>query len=176
MLSSFKALAAVGCLIFALSFPAPGAHADSITNGTINFTVDNGSPTPTGSFVFDNTTSTFTSFTVDWDGAVFNFASILTLGDLGSSGFWCVTGPWFIPAQCSPVSIFSFFTADMGSIGTHPEADTFSNRFAGALGFYTVTETTVATPEPSTIALTLSAIGLVFAMRKRWASGLQQTS
>lgn len=36
--------------------------------------------------------------------------------------------------------------------------------------------TVVSTPEPSSVALMLSGVGLVFAMRKRWASGLQQAS
>jgi hypothetical protein len=94
MPSLFKTIGAVVCLVFALCFAAPTAHADSLTDGTINFTVTSGSPAPTGSFVFDNTTSTFTSFTVGWDGVIYNFGtSGITLAELGSSGFWCAAGP-----------------------------------------------------------------------------------
>jgi hypothetical protein len=61
-------------MVLAVSFAAvctPYAHADSITDGTLYFTVTSGSPAPSASFVYDNTTGTMTSLTVDWDGAVF---------------------------------------------------------------------------------------------------------
>jgi hypothetical protein len=40
----------------------------------------------------------------------------------------------------------------------------------------TFTAVPTATPEPSSVALILAGVGLVFAMRKRWASGLQLAS
>src|SRR5215472_4363155 len=74
---------------------APVAHADSFTDGTLHFTVTSGSPAPTGSFVFDNTTNMYTSFKVDWDGAVFDFGSEFNGSNavLENSGSWCATAP-----------------------------------------------------------------------------------
>jgi PEP-CTERM motif len=170
MPSLFKTIGAVVCLVFAICFAAPTAHADSLTDGTINFTVTSGSPAPTGFFVFDNTTSTFTSFTVGWDGVIYNFGtSGITLAELGSSGFWCAAGPVSLSPGC-PAEVVRL------AILVLPEApDDFSGPFPVANGTYTVTETAVATPEPSSLALMLSGVGLVFAMRKR-SSGLQQAS
>ena len=58
----FTARAAVFRFVFAFFFAVPYAHADSFTDGTIDFTVTAGSPAPTGSFVFDNTTNSTNSF------------------------------------------------------------------------------------------------------------------
>jgi hypothetical protein len=138
---------------------APYAHADSTIDGTLNFTVSSGSPTPSGSFVFDNTTSTFTSFTVDWDGAVFNFAAEgITLGEL-ANGNWCGQGPANTTSPCAP-EIFSLSgSAFLGSIFTPAEGGTFTDPSAFAAGTYTVTETVVGAPEPSSVALMLAGIG-----------------
>lgn len=74
----------------AVAVAAPYAHADSYTDATFNFTVTNGSPSPTGSFVFDDTTGTYTSFVVNWDGATFQpLSPPASAGILGSSGTWC---------------------------------------------------------------------------------------
>lgn len=131
------------------------AHADSLTDGTLNFTVTSGSPTPTGSFVWDSTTSTWNSFTVNWDGAVYNFAPQFTnLTDFATSGSWCGAAPNNLTATCPPV-IFQL----PGSGGIIPEGATFTDINAAANGTYTVTETPVATPEPSSLAMLL--FGLV---------------
>jgi hypothetical protein len=42
--------------ILVLIFFVPVAHADTFVNATLDFTVSQGGPTPTGSFVFDYTT------------------------------------------------------------------------------------------------------------------------
>lgn len=68
MRRSFFAFCAA--LIFAVGTPL--AHA-TIVNGTLNFTVDNGSPAPTGSYVFNTTTNNWNNFTVNWDGGCFQF-------------------------------------------------------------------------------------------------------
>ncbi|MFI5112061.1 MAG: PEP-CTERM sorting domain-containing protein [Terriglobales bacterium] len=53
---------------------APNAHADTFTNYAVNFTLSGGSPAPsTATFVYDNTTATFTSADVLWNGITFNF-------------------------------------------------------------------------------------------------------
>jgi hypothetical protein len=168
MPSLFKTVGAVLCLIFALCFAAPNAHADSITDGTFNFTVTIGSPTPTGSFVLDETTSTFTSLTVNWDGAVFTNFEILgfslnaaTLDDILAGGGWCAAGPADFSPSCAEPASFAAFGGE-----TTPEALTFTNIFAEARGTYRVTETAVATPEPSSLVIMLSGVGL-FAVRKR---------
>ena len=178
MSSLFKTIGAVLCLIFSLSFAAPNAHADSITDGTFNFTVTIGSPTPTGSFVLDETTNTFTSLTVNWDGAVFtNFDLVgfslnaATLDDILAGGGWCAAGPADFNPSCAEPASFGAFGGE-----TTPEALTFTNIFAEARGTYRVTETTVGAPEPSSIALVLAGVGLVFAMRRRWTSVLQPAS
>lgn len=41
-------------------------------------------------------------------------------------------------------------------------------------GSYSIAAVPVATAEPSSVALMLSGVGLVFAMRKRLGAGLQQ--
>lgn len=140
---------------------APYAHADAITDGRLYFTLTSGSPAPTASFVYDDTTSTLTSFTVDWDGAVFDFTSVITLPKLGSSGGWCAAGPSGIP----PCAFSNSF--DLNGFIAYPEADTFTNVFAGAGGGYSVIET--ASPEPSCAALILLGLGGVAVARKRFA-------
>ena len=137
---------------------APYAHADSITDGTLYFTVTTGSLAPTASFVYDNTTSSFTSFTVEWDGAVFNFASPLTLTKLGFSGGWCAAGPNGVPECGFPASF------DLNGLIETYEADTFTNPSAVAAGGYSVIET--ATPEPGLAGLVLLGLAAFAALRK----------
>jgi hypothetical protein len=66
--------------------------------------------------------------------------------------------------------------ANDGTTGTSPSGifGCAQTPASGPVGVWS-TQTT-ATPEPSSVALTLAGIGLVFAMRKRWTSGLQQAS
>jgi hypothetical protein len=141
----------------------PTAHADSITNGTFNFTVTIGSPPPTGSFVWDSTTSTWNSFSIDWDGLVFNFAPLFpNLGALPT------TGTWRANANVT-LEIFAIGQT-IQSITTPPIPINL------AQGTYSVTETVVGAPEPSSVALMLLGVGLVFVMRKRIGQGLPQAS
>lgn len=66
MLSSIAVIS-----LFALVGVLP-ALADPIQY-TIDFTLTQGSPLPTsGSFIYDSSTSTFTSFDVVWDGDTFD--------------------------------------------------------------------------------------------------------
>jgi hypothetical protein len=151
-----------GSIVVAIWFVAvcaPYAHADSITDGTLYFTVTSGSLAPTASFVYDDTMSSFTSFTVEWDGAAFNFASLLTLAKLGTSGGWCAAGPSGIPPCGFPASF------DLNGFIETYEADTFTNPSAAAGGGYSVIETTV--PEPSSAALILLGLGGFAVVLKR---------
>ena len=54
----------------------PGVQANSTTTYKVNFNLSYGSPLPTsGSFVYDNTTNQFLSFTMHWDGWTFDLPS-----------------------------------------------------------------------------------------------------
>ena len=193
MLSPFKTLGAVTCLVFALSFAAPNVHADTVTNYTINFT--GGSPLPTsGSFTYDSTVPAFSNFIVVWDGLTFNLTSsannptvvpplpgCIPAGTGPAESFallsGCASGTWAAPPG---LGTFAIGIPPIGSCCPSPPqfsifssvGPSFSNDFGS--GSYSIAA--VATPEPSSLALMLSGVGLVFGMRKRWASGLQQAS
>jgi PEP-CTERM motif len=173
-----KSLWIIVAVLF-VAIAAPNAHADSSTDGTINFTVSSGGPTPTGSFVFDDTTDTLTSYTVTWDGVLFNLQPLLssfTLVDLEASGTWCgvasgATPPdgCFGPGEMT-LSTLSFLVANTGT-------GVYTINSAVASGSYVVTATTVApTPEPGSVALMLLGVGVVFVMWKRIGRGLPQAS
>lgn len=153
---------AFGVLLVAVC--APYARADSIVNGTLYFTVTSGSLAPTASFVLDQTTDIFTSFTVDWDGAAFNFAG-LTSAKLGSSGGWCGLAPQGVGPSC----IFPGYFDLNGFIAVPEIGSTFTNPSAAGIGGYSVIET--ATPEPSSIALTLLWLGGLAVTLKRGLGG-----
>jgi PEP-CTERM motif len=158
MPSLFKTIGAVLCLVFALSFAVPNAHADSYS---ATFT---GGPTALD--------VTFPSPTLDitWQGFAFSIT-------LPSSSLFTDLYSWGSSRACANgicVARMDIFDS------THP-SDTFSNSvsvptsFSTSAGFLTFTPVATATPEPSSVALLLSGVGLVFAMRKR-SSGLQQAS
>ena len=150
----------------------PTAHADVITDGTINFTTISGTSPTSGFFVFDDTTDTYlTDLTVDWDGAIFDWNDLVFL--IPTSGTWCAAG-----GSTSEFGIcddrnstFSFDTINSTSYsGTFTDAEM-------ANGTYTVTETvTTTTPEPGSLGLVLAGIGVLVVQRKRIARGLQQVS
>ncbi len=161
--------------VFFVAIAVPTVHADSITDGTINFTVSSGSPAPTGSFVFDNTTNAFTAFTVDWDGLVFDFTgeanglSAVTVSGCTSAGIFT----YLVGNGCStqitwqgvaPTSggnaLFDFLPSLPLFVATSGTGDAAIGRFA---------ITTVATPEPSSVGLMLAGIGFLLVMLKRVA-------
>ena len=177
-----KSLSIIFVLIL-VAIAVPNMRADSFTDGTLNFTVGGGGPAPTGSFVYDNTTSTFTSFTVSWDGAMWDFAGVATsLGAFpsiptGPALFaWIACGPTTTSLTCSepPQDFVLFFAAPLstavvlGPIGP----GTFLVPDAAAFGGYTVSESQVATPEPSSVALLLLGIPFLLAMQRRLGQGL----
>lgn len=154
---------------------APVAHADTITDGTITFTLTSGSPDPgNATFVFDNTTNTFTSFTGSWAGLGITFITTgVTLANLPASGTWCATsengpgnGP--CPSQLPEgIGILMISALPTGFIVSHNGSD----EGYAASGTYTVTEAVVSTPEPGSVGLMLLGIGLVFVMRRRIGQG-----
>jgi hypothetical protein len=166
----------VSVLFLLMTIGAPNAHADSITNGTINFTVSSGSPAPTGSFSFDNTTNAFTSVEVEWDGGGFLFSPLfgIVVPPTTTSGSWSAAGPSVTFNQFGP-AIFALFIGPTTLSTFSPSAFTdFTDPNAIAGGTFTLTS--VATPEPSSVALMLLGVGLVFVMRKRIGRGLPQAS
>jgi PEP-CTERM motif len=141
------------------SWPAERRWPTPPTLGTLNFTVASGSPTspiPTASFVYDDTTNTLTSYTVDWDGAVLNYNvspfNEQALAMFSAPGSWCGTvGPEPHPCPVGNFDLNGFLVALPSGA-----AD------ATAFGTYTVTTTTTtAVPEPGTLSLLgLGALGL----------------
>jgi hypothetical protein len=71
------------CLGAGLFLGAAAIAPTTARASTYTITFTGGSPNPSNaSFVFDNTTNTFTSFTVQWDGFTFN---LLAIGFVGSN-------------------------------------------------------------------------------------------
>jgi PEP-CTERM motif-containing protein len=164
----FKALTFLATLLLFAAICTPAVHADTITDGTLTFTVVNSpGPTPTGSFVFDNTTSVFTGYTIDWDGVVYDFTSAANIAGFATATYqpsaYCASAP-AAAFTCPPAlpGAFSLFFFSL-----QPSSGTFSDPTAFAGGIYTITETVTTTPEPSSVALMLAGIGFLLAIRKR---------
>src|SRR5690348_16782764 len=168
-LHSVHRLGCAFCAFLIFAVGAPLAHA-SLIHGTLNFTVTYGSPAPTGSYVLNTTTNTWNTFTVDWDGAVYDFAFALSFPDadaalirtiLAGGGPWCALAPLNDTLSCGPVPVPGSFS--LYGFQSIPVSPTFTDLFAGATGTYTVTETTVATPEPGSLAMMLLGLGVLLA-------------
>ena len=156
--------------VLVVAIGAPAAHADSTTDGTLNFTLTSGTTIPTGSFVFDNGTDTLTSYTLDWNGAEIDatstFASV-PLATLEGSGTW----------SAFMLDHIASFTITLPGDAPTILAGTTPGPIVSAAGTFSVTAaTTVPTPEPSSIALMLLGVGLVFVMRKCIGQRLPQVS
>ena len=166
----------VTLVLLVLSIGADAVRADTI-NGTFDFIIAPGAIQlqPTGSFVFDTNTNSFTSFPVSWDGFLFDFTaaanSYAAPNECGGIGMFiqvltspsCSKGTWDASGSIAFFTINapndSFIQVTLPS--TAPIDDTY--------GTFTVSSTTTATPEPSVLASVLSGIGLVCflaAMRK----------
>jgi hypothetical protein len=162
MRSLFKTLGAAVCLVFALCFAAPAAHADSVVyainfiGGFITFV----GPGP-NQFDYSTTQTQFTSpssFDVNFEGST--VLMVLMPGELVNptdSFFWFQLG--------ADISVRDTITANTPYEGTLPFVDP-QNR-AGPAYF------TAQTPEPSTGAPMLLGLGLVLLLRKRNSRGHQ---
>ena len=188
-------------LLFA-AISAPNVHADDDTDYTINFTLSPPGTLPTaGSFVYDNTTNTFVSFTVDWDGLVFDLTSSANSPLIISDGPPCIsgaTGPQATLAlmtTCNSATPAAYWdavnptpeqsgsNADFTFIAFGPGVTTEEIAISPPGGI-TGTETgdsglgsfeAIATPEPGTSGLMLiGIIALVLVMRKRIAQRFEQ--
>lgn len=193
-------------LIVLFAIGAPSARADSYTDYTITFlVVPDYWPTspPTGTFVFDDTTQQFTSFTVVWHGLTFDLTAAannptiynrdgcspsLSGADLSLALLTTCVGR---PGIAGNNALFSASTAQApGPAFMEFVAFDIDESFtAGFIGFSTGPPTiaatriagnftssvtgTTVTPEPSSIALMLAGIGVLLVMRKRIAKGFQ---
>jgi hypothetical protein len=164
MPSLFKTVGAVFCLVFAFSFAAPNAHADSFTYSyTDTF------------FGLSWTTAAIPAVTMQTTVSAANLTAASAPGCVISSVILDLNGAGATQTNCddgngtSTFGIGDGFTLSQYSTpGTYVAPNT-------PLDTLVVTAVTAA-PEPSSLALMLSGVGLVFAMRKRWASGLQLAS
>ena len=170
-------LAARALIVLALLAVGAPAQADLITDGTLNFSASIGSPTPTGSFVYDDTTNSVISYTLNWDGATYDLTTPLrflspSITTLIQPGNWCAAAQTSI--SCTNifpnVSIDDEFVFHIpnNTFFTHPPIPNFQyiSNNASALGSFTVT-TAVSTPEPSALALLGAALAGLFLFRSR---------
>lgn len=177
---------------------APHAQADVMTNYTISFSGTGTLPT-SGSFTYDSTTPAFSSFIVVWDGLTFNLTSAANSpGIIGPTPPACISGDSGAAAsfqlltncggpttewQANPQETFVnfiFLTPETSSACENGHdcigfsANASSSTFEGGYGTFSVAATTA--PEPSSLALMLLGLGLVFVMRKRIGRELLRTS
>lgn len=166
LLALASALAAMSLLMTSI------ASADVVTDATLSFTATTGGPTPTGSWSFDDTTQSFVSFTVSWDGGVTHFESLARNPSVpvATNGTWCAAA--FAAPQPTLCGLYSLDQLLMDGIGggvVSPES--FTDIHAMGQGTYTLaSETTFNTPEPSTLTLfgtAMAGLGCGYALRKR---------
>jgi len=165
MPSLFRSLGGVLCLVFALSFAAPNSQADSFTpvfNTSTCFNPLGPCPLPTAPDV------TFPSpTTIDVTFAGLSQMVAIPSGDAAGDTYSWIANAFpatqFISFTIVDTTNGEGFYVCGGSSGE-------SNNSCGQLTF-----TPVATAEPSSLALMLLWVGLVFVMRKRCASGLTPT-
>ena len=178
-----------GLVPFLLALGAVPAAATT-SYYTIDFTLTSSAPLPTsGSFFYDPSTSTFTSFDVSWDGDLFDLTA-----SANTSPFYSTTDPCYSGAANGAQDIFLLLTSC--SSDTNPTYYTAAPYWYGdndlnpdgytAFGFQTtpvlnqVTDAyysgsgaavqalggfEATTPEPGTWALTLIGLGLTLTKR-----------
>jgi hypothetical protein len=171
MLSPFKTLGAVVCLVFALCFAAPNAVADQFVY-TVTSTLSGLStqfsfiePTiPSSGTVISGLTqiSGVTATGLSWNSAV---------DGLCSTGIGFIS---FSTSGCAAVLFSNGATSAPFPGGSLLAPGTYTTNFIGTDATLTVNIAQTGVPEPSSLALMLSRVGLVFAMRKRIGKGLSQ--
>ena len=172
--NTMRILPALGLMVPALLIGAPlQAEADLITDSTINFEITQGSPIPTGSFIYNDTTLTLTSYLVSWDGITFDFTNLigvlskplLSLQDLQQPGSWSAS---ILQSSGTFGATFNL-TYPMRGFN---QSVTLSNPvdLTSAAGTFTVTSSTSTTaPEPSALAIMGAALAGLFLFRS-WAN------
>jgi hypothetical protein len=174
----------IALAVLVVGIGAPAVMADTI-DGNFNFTVSGIPLVPTGSFVFDTNTD---SFTVVWAGVGFDFTAAANsfAGPNGCGGVGmfiqvltlpsCSPGDW--GAHLQPDSGFFALGAPNGSFIQANAVLPGNGTVEDSGGTFTVT-TTIVTPEPSVLAFTLSGVGLLWllaAMRKHPCLRLRKSS
>jgi|ERR1035441_4096932 hypothetical protein len=169
-----------------LAIVAPNAFADTVTDGSINFTYTSCifctyAGGATGSFVYDNTTNTFTSFTVAWDSLLFDFTSLgNTFANPSASGCAALpTGNAFIEDLVCGSSWLGYSNQDGSGAfqlyfadGTTPYVPLAATNYEIDRGYYSVALTPDPTPEPASYLLFgtgLLALSLFAARSRRYA-------
>ncbi len=173
--------------VLVVAIGAPNALADTITSGTLAFTLAGGvgiAPTA-GSFTYDNTTNQFTSFTVVWDGLTFDLSFGATqtnflalIGAIPSPQTWtaaCIPSTVHPTIPCDGLLDFGLFAGTL-VLGSAVQPLVPTQNLAVGGGTFTVTQVVTTTPEPGAVSLLLMGIGLVSVMRKRIARGRQQVT
>jgi hypothetical protein len=190
----------VSVFLFAAALGAPVAEATPIEY-TINFSLISGTEPTAGSFTYDSATTTFTNFTVTWDGLVWNLTSGANSPFISSPAPACLgglTGAAAAFAQLDRVcfgasnpggsnqwvgnpepppetdSVFRFLTA--GGSGSEIEIlGTPQADPTGDTGTGQWSITAISTPEPSTfIPLLATLLSAALVARKRSARGLRR--
>jgi hypothetical protein len=152
--------------VMVVAIGAPASHADSFTDYTLSFTGGTPNPTSDGTVIFDNTTDTYTTFLVDFRGLSFDFSGS-TSANIPTTGLWAgcaFPGADFCAGASAALGIGSVLVVSSG----------IPSGTAKTQGSYALTA--VAAPEPSSVALMLLGVGLVFVMRKRVGQRLPQAS
>ncbi|MGA8220153.1 MAG: PEP-CTERM sorting domain-containing protein [Candidatus Acidiferrales bacterium] len=172
-------------LLWVAAFAQP-AFADTYTITLY----DSSNPTRvdgTGTFTYNGTS--FTSFTVTWDGTTFDLESVANAGN----NFGCAHGGaaatfTFLTNHSCEASLkkgfgwkaasipgkFTFFSTGPGELVDISHSSGSAKVFGFSQdGQFTVVDTSVL-PEPSTVTLTLLGIGFVTVMRKRKGQGILQ--
>jgi len=160
MPKSFKTLGAVVCLVFALSFAAPSAHADTFTpvfNTTGCFAGPCLLPTAPDVTFPSPTTMTVTLFGL-------SELVIIPSGFLPGDTYTWVANRLIEDPHSPPLLIFDFGDVNNGTASGPPTCQSTPDFSCGQFTFVPVA---TATPEPTSLALILSGAGLVFAIRKR---------
>ena len=159
MSKSLKTLGAVVGLVFALSFAAQNAHADTFTP-VFNATGCLGGPCllPTAP---DVTFPSPTTMTV----TLFGLSDLVII----PSGFLPGDTYTWIANRLTVHSTPPFLIFDYGDLtnGNLSEPLTCQSTQDRTCGQFTFAPVGTVTPEPTSLALILSGVGLVFAMRKR---------
>jgi hypothetical protein len=156
-------------MIVAVVFMAlvvPSARADSISSGTLSFTLDSCCVAPTsGSFTYDATTNQFLNFSVIWDGMTFDLSHATQTTYLAMSG--AIPTPLFWTAACEPSTVNPTVPCD-GLLDFQISAGDYVSGFAvrplmpsadlAVGGGKFAVSNLVAVPEPGTLAFVLMGI------------------
>lgn len=161
-MSRFKTLGAVASLVFALSLAANNAQADTFTpvfNTTGCLTGPCLLPTAT-----DATFPSPTTMTINLFGL--NDLVIIPSGFPPGDTYTWIANRLTIKST-PPFLVFEYGDLTSGNASRPFTCESSADRSCGEFTFVPVA---TATPEPTSLALMLSGVGLLFAMRKRFCS------